>query len=155
MECGNTSIYKRFYSDSGYPCYTCPADTGQHKEFFYNEVLFLPIEYDVFKNNREDYFYGYRFFTTTPGPTTIAFLPGLGLPQPNTEIQLTFEVARIRYFMEDDFEHDIVIDYFGDGLFPPRTVTINQSTSHIRDTINTVTKQLIDQHCCWYADRKV
>lgn len=156
MEDGATWTYRRQYSESGYPYYACPDEKNQlHKKFFCEEILFLPIEYEDYKSNREDYFYGYRFLIATPGHTTISAIPGLGLPNSKMEIQISFEVARIRYFMEDDHEHDIVIDFMGDAVFPTRTVAITQDPVRITETINHFLRATIDELCTWYANRKI
>lgn len=147
--------YTRAFSNSGLPYYVAPPEReGLHKNLYINEPIFLPISTREFMTNREDYFYGYRFLFATPGYTTIG-LPLNGLPSPLTYVQLSLEATRIRYFMEDDDEHDIVIDWMGDSLFPTRIVEVQHNPENIAAIINDLVLKLIDEYTMWYSERKI
>ncbi len=155
-ESGMVWLYRRAFTVSGLPYYIPPPEKeGLHRSVFMNEAMFFPIEYEEFKTNREDYFYGYRFIIATPGYTTIGIPQGPAIPCPLSYIQLGFESARVRFFMEDDEEHDMVIDFMGDSMFPTRTVEIQQHPNQIAATVNNIIFRLIDEYCVWYSTRKI
>ena len=154
-ECGSVWNYTRAFTASGLPYYMAPKDREEcHRNFYMNEPIFLPIEMEEFKKNREDYFYGYRFLFATPGYTTIG-LSGPGIPAPLTYVQIGLEIARIRYFIEDDPEHDIVVDYMGDSMFPTRIVEVQSHPEKVPPLVNDLVFRLIDEYCNWYSERKV
>lgn len=156
QELGKTWNYERRYTSNGLVFYSAPQEKVEfHKSKYWTEVIFLPIEYETFNTDRSNYFYGYRFLIVCPGFATIV-LPQNGIfPPPITNTQILFEVCRIRYFMEDDSDIDIVIDFMGDSLFPTRVVTLEGMSENIPDAFSKVCNELVDQHCSWYANKRI
>lgn len=147
--------YSRGISTSGYPYYIAPPVKAKfHTHGNMDDYLFLPIDYETFKKDRENYFYGFRFLIAVPGFTSIATIPELHLLG-QTQIEIAFEATRVRYFMDDDEDFDIAIDYMGDSMFPTRLITLTQDSRFVGKTFMQIIDQLIDDYCIWYADKRI
>lgn len=144
-------------SESGFPFYIAPKEKDElHKSIYMGEVLFLPILQDVTRHVISCW--GYRFIFGSRGATTMDIAPGSDDgPKPQAHFQMGFEASRIRYIIDTDPDRksDIYIDYMGDGLFPTRYITFQGAADEMNEVVNTIMMKIIDEHCKWYALKKL
>jgi len=122
------------------------------KDMSIDQILFLPIEMDIFQSDRTNYHVGYRYLFSTAGHDTISLSrdPSIG---GITKLQVTSSVQRFRYIIKDDI--DIEVDKICDPLYPPFIFNIEIPTSEV----STYTFQLINDKIAqlnqWYIDKNV
>jgi hypothetical protein len=143
-------FYSRGYTKSGLPYYIPPNDknTGIHAM---DEVLFLPITLGEFRNNNDDYFFGYRFLIAVTNQNTVA-LEGLS-DTSVTNVELHYEITRIRYY--PDGVNKISINRTYDAIFPTQIVPIEYFTSEIMFKVGDCIMEIINHYCNWYLGKRI
>lgn len=150
-------IYNLSRTKSGLPFYQCPRDKYRKAGSSYmkavDECIFLPIDMTTFKTDRENYFYGYRFFIGSPGIKKLKSLSYEGDPLQEADVE--FEVARIRYFMDEHFDYDISIDFIGDVFYPTTVYVARGTEEQLPNLVEDLISNILDYLCQWYVNRKI
>lgn len=144
--------YKRMLYDKGIPNYLPANPDGISKDLQVDQILFLPIEMEIFNSDRTHYHVGYRYLFSSVEHHTISLSKDpniLGM----TQIQISSSVQRIRYKIIDKL--DIVIDKICDPLYPPRIFNIESPTKDVSNQILQLTTNMINQLNAWYIDKNV
>ena len=145
--------YKRIIGSEGLPNYYPPPSKSKfNQDMYIDEILFLPIELEIFNSDRKNKFFAFRYFFNSSGHQTLSLGPDatkLGI----TTMQLTCEVTRVRYFIKDKL--DIVIDKTYDPLYPPRVFNIQAAASEIGSQVQHITDSMINLWNNWYLNHNV
>ena len=151
-EQGKRIPYKRIIHDKGIPNYIPTNLDGLYKDLQVDQVLFLPIEMDIFNSDRDNYHVGFRYLFTSVGHQTISISKDpsiLGV----TKLQLNSTVQRFRYSIKDDI--DIVIDKVCDPLYPPRIFDLECSSREVSSQVLHLVTNITNQLNTWYIDKNV
>ena len=145
-----TFSYARGYTTAGMPVYT-PPDGKNTGEVKLDEVIFLPITNEEFKTNTEDYFFGFRFLLSKSGTSSFALIQDAMMSI--TDLQIQYEVTRIRYY--PDGLKSICIDKTYDALFPTQCLHLQFPTVEIPQRLYKVTMDILNLYCVYYVDKKI
>ena len=149
-EFGKTNMYFRVYTLNGLPHYVPNKDKNKLPEIKIEEALLLPITNDEFKNNKTDYFFGYRMLLSNAHQTTLNVVGrGEGL----TRFQIHFEAMRVRFYPEGDKR--IIIDRIYDQLFPTQHKVFQFPPNEVDEKALEENQKIIDYYFQYYVDRTV
>lgn len=151
-EKGVRTPYKRILHDKGIPNYIPIKPDDLHKDLQIDQVLFLPIEKEIFDTDREYAHVGFRYVYSSVGHSTVSILEDpslLGI----TTLQLSAFVQRFRYTIKDDI--DIIIDKVCDPLYPPRIFELECASRNISEEILNLVTDITNRLNSWYLDKNV
>lgn len=163
-ESGNLWRYKMKRTKDGFPFYVSPQEKlAMHKTALFDDILFLPIttkEYETGTHLTKSY-WGFRYIIGSCGVTKMVVQEDPNEidedhPGSLSQFRIGFEASRIRYFIDDDKDCDIMIDFMGDSMFPTRIVNFSgTNTEVIAQTIDEVIVRLVNDHCHWYVNKVI
>jgi len=144
--------YSRGYTNSGLPYYTPPENKNTADgETLIEEIIFLPISNKEFIENKQDYFFGFRFLIQKTINSTINLIdnPFIGV----SKFQITYEICRIRYYPLG--EKSIKIEKMYDALFPTVLLNLQLPSIIVAEKIIETVDEILDRYCGYYVDKKI
>lgn len=140
--------YTLKYTEGGLPYYLAPREMQElHKKIYIDEILFLPVNNDIFDDAYK--VYGYRFLFGSHG---------MNIEDDDTTMDLGFSVCRIRFITNPLLKRlgiDIIITHMGDSLFPVIGCKISADEEDMQEAINTMIMKLINTYTKFYLDRDI
>ena len=151
------NLYTRVYDKNGIPNYYPSTDIepyGAVKDSLTAECFFLPIDGKVFKKDRKNKFYGYRYVYTTGMNTVSVKIASDELEYDSImSIQLSVEVFRFLYHIEK--ENIIVIDRYCSALHPAMFYNINTYPKQAALALQNSLEEIIPELNSFYINRKI
>ena len=101
VENGKQYAFGRGYTWSGLPYYIPPPDKNTAGGYQLEEILFLPISNVDFRENKDRFFFGYRYLISNNNHSTISAM--VDNPMASiTRWQLQYEIMRVRFYPEGE-----------------------------------------------------
>ena len=153
IENGKRYTYKRIYGENNIPNYYPPESKSEmYKDMYVDEIMFFPIEREIFDTDRKNKFFAFRYLFNSSWHNTVALGPDrlkLGV----THMQLTAEVQRVRYFISGN--NEVTVDKVMDPLHPPRVFDITSRANEIGKHVEHLISTTVTQWNQWYMDKRV